>query len=220
MIAIVVAVVLVAGIGAFLLFRGGGGKPGPDKSGGLSTVSPGSSTPEFHFRLRSTKVVATGHSGSSGGVKDVVNEVRDRLSTMYALAFLDPSRWQKGDYETVYGFFSLGKTAAAAKRDTEVLTLGANAGDTFESVEPKYGGLVVRVLTDKNGNPFTTVATADFTASGKQKNGKTMVIKSHATYYLQSGEGGWIIVGYKAKRSDHTGEGSPAPEASGSGGSG
>ncbi|HEX9376174.1 MAG TPA: hypothetical protein VGB19_08050 [Actinomycetota bacterium] len=221
MIAIVVAVVLVAGVGAFFLLRGGGdGEPGHDGTGS-PLPSPGEQTPEFHFKLRSTKVipVVTGKKKSSGA-KDDVAEVKDRLSTMYALAFLDPTRWQPGDYETVYGFFSLGDTAASAKRDTEVLTLGANAGDTFESVKPKYGALVVRVLTDKTGVPFTISAKADFTAIGDQKNGKTMVIKSHATYILQSGEGGWVIVGYKAKRTDHAGGAAPTPKTSGTGGSG
>ena len=63
------------------------------------------------------------------------------------------------------------------------------------------------MLTDKGGQPFTASATADFTADAKTKAGATKVIKSHATYILQRGQGGWIVVGYKAKRMDGSGGG-------------
>ena len=56
--------------------------------------------------------------------------------------------------------------------------------------------------TDKGGQPYTAAATADFTANAKKKNGKPTTIKSHATYIMQRGEGGWSIVAYKADRQD------------------
>jgi hypothetical protein len=145
-------------------------------------------------------------------INEAAKDIRDTLANMYTVAFINPDNWKSGDYDTVYGFFQQGKAFESAQRDSATLTLGPDAGDTYDDVKAKYSGLVVKVLTDKGGEPYTAAATADFSADATKKDGSNMLIKSHATYYLQRGEGGWIIVAYKANRLDGG--------AAGSGGSG
>ena len=207
MIAIVLAVVVVAGVVAFFLLKGGGGSGGNGHH-----ASPGAGTPQFSFDLKASKAIATTlrHPHANDAVKKAADEIHSTMDSLYGLAFLDPNRWKSGDYGPVFEFFQQGKTAAVARRDEAVLTLGPKAGSTFTKVEPNSGSLVVQVLTDRRNAPFTAAATADFTASATQTNGKVTVISSHATYYLQSSKGGWVVIGFRAKRSDHVG-GGPAP---------
>src|SRR5262249_43982445 len=157
-------------------------------------VFPSSANP-VHFTLRNTSTVATVTKTKADRtqVQKAAQDIRNTLSNMYTVAFTDPDHWKSGDYATVYGFFATGRPAASAQKDSATLTLGPNAGDTYDQVDPKYASVVVKILTDKGGEPFTAAATTDFTANAKKKDGSTMVIKSHATYYLQRGEGGWII---------------------------
>ncbi len=214
--------IVVAGGVAFFLLKGGGDDDGNTPAGVIDPShleSPGSFdddvTPvKFQLRATSAEATVTKAKEDKKQIKVAAKDIRDTLANMYTLAFIDPDHWKSGDYETVYGFFAQGKPAESAKRDTATLTLGPNAGDMFDEVKPKYGGLVVKVLTDKGGEPFTAAATADFSADGTKKDGSNMLIKSHATYYLQRGEGGWIIVAYKANRLDGGGAGA------GSGGDG
>jgi len=197
--------VVVAGGAAFFLLHKNSSAEGP---GGFDPSDPSSpiKNPEanpVHFQLRSSDSVrvATG-TPDAANVQQAVQDIRNTLGNMYTIAFTDPNNWQSGNYDNVFGFFAQGKISDAAKRDEATLTLGQNAGDTYDDVSPRYASLVVKMLTDKGGQPFTASATADFTADAKTKAGPNKVIKSHATYILQRGEGGWIVVGYKAKRTD------------------
>jgi hypothetical protein len=214
-------VIVVGGGVAFFLLKGGGDKDTPDPIDTSDLSSPGQFGDEahkVHFSLRATttETTVTKSKADKAEVKVAAKDIRDTLDNLYTLAFTDPEHWKSGDYENVFGFFAQGKPADSAKRDVAVLTLGPGAGDTFDDVTPKYSSVVVKVLTDKGGQPFTAAATANFSADGSKKDGSSMRIKSHATYYLQRGEGGWIIVAYKAKRSDGSGNGSGGNGGNGS----
>jgi hypothetical protein len=206
----VLAIVVVGGGVAFFLLKGGndGGTGPDDKPSDLASPSIGPNADPVHFSLRKTQTIETVAKGKldKSAVKDTAKDIRDTLANMYTAAYTDPDHWKSSDYDAVFGFFATGKPAAAAKRDVKTLTLGPNAGDTYDEVKFRYGGLKVEVLTDKGGVPYTVAATADFTADATTKDGSDMLIKSHATYYLQNGEGGWTIVAYKAKRADEKGE--------------
>jgi len=199
--------VVVGGVVAFFLLKGGSDKGGPgpdDKPSDLASPSVGPNADPVKFSLRKTQTIETVTKGDldKKAVQDAAKDIRDTLANMYTAAYTDPDHWKNADYDAVFGFFATGKPAAAAARDVKTLTLGPNAGDTYDEVKFRYGGLKVEVLTDKGGVPYTVAVTADFTADATKKDGSTMLIKSHATYYLQNGEGGWTIVAYKAKRGD------------------
>jgi ketosteroid isomerase-like protein len=206
-IAIVIGIVVVGGGIAFFLLKGGGdGDPGDhivDPSHLDSPIPTGTDATPVHLSLKSTAAVPTVAKTKADrkAVGDAAKEIRDTLANMYTVAFTTPSLWD-GDYEPVFVFFAPGKAEKAAHGDLAVLTLGPSAGDTFDEVTPKFSGVKVKVLTDGDGKPFTAAATVDFSADGKKKDGTTSRIKSHATYYLQQGDGGWVIVAYRAKRLD------------------
>jgi hypothetical protein len=216
LIAIVLAVVLVAGGAVFFFLRNN------SSDGTVGTgATPGANAPRFHFKVKKTAVIpVVAKDGTGGEATDAANDIATTLSNMYGLAFLDPDHWKPGDYDVVFGFFAPGKAAASARRDEATLTLGPDAGAMFDDVQPTSGGLVVRVLTDRGGKPFTSAATADFTADATKKDGSVMLIKSHATYYLRRGQGGWVIIGFRAERLDGgegtTSGGSSTPGAGGS----
>jgi hypothetical protein len=194
---IVLVVVAVVGGVAYILLKGGNDHVG-------TGAKPGSNTPPFDFQLSRTKGVPTAANGKidQGAVSAAAKDIDTTLTNMYALAFLDPDKWKKNDYDAAFGFFAEGKAAASAKRDEATLTLGPTAGDTFDDVQPRNSRLSVRLLTDRGGKPVASAVTADFIADATKKDGSIMVIKSHATYYLRPTGEGWIIVGYQATRAD------------------
>ncbi|MFL5799312.1 MAG: hypothetical protein ACJ77A_15440 [Actinomycetota bacterium] len=206
MILIVLAVVAVAAGAVVFLLKGGGNSPGPG-------ATAGPNTPPFRFQLGSTHVITTVAKGKAnqGAVSDATKAVDTALTNMYALAFLDPDHWRKSDYDAAFGYFT-GQASSSARRDEATLTLGQGAGDTFSDVQPRSGTLAVRVLTGSSGKPVSSAATTNFTADATKKDGSTMVIKSHATFYLQPSGSSWVIVGYRATRQDRS-SGQPAPSA-------
>jgi len=204
-IAIVVAVVVVAGGAAFFLLHKNASSSPPgsfDPSDPASPIRNPEANP-VHFQLRSSDSVrVVTKTPDAANVQQAFQDIRNTLGNMYTVAFTDPANWKSGNYDNVFGFFAQGKISDAAKADEATLTLGQNAGDTYEDVTPRYASLVIKMLTDKGGQPYTASATADFTADARTKDGASQAIKSHATYIMQRGEGGWIVVGYKAKRTD------------------
>jgi hypothetical protein len=202
-IAIVVAVVVVAGgVVFFLLHKSGSGTPlGDVNTGDLASPITNPDAHPVQFQLRSSNSVrSAAKAPDSANVQAAVKDIRNTLGNLYTVAFTDPDHWKSGNYDQVFGFFAQGKIADAAKRDEATLTLGPNAGKTYDTVTPKSASLIVKMLTDKGGQPYTASATADFTADAKKKDGSSDVIKTHAVYIMQRGEGGWIVVGYRAKR--------------------
>ena len=195
---------MVAGGAVFFLLNKGGGKsPAVDPSNHASPISLPSNVSPVTFHMRASKsVTVVTKKPDAANVQTAVADIRSTLGNMYTIAFIDPQTWQSGNYDNVFGFFEQGKISDAAKRDENILTLGAKAGDTYKDIKPHFAALQVDMLTDTGGQPYTAAATADFTANATKKDGKATTIKSHATYILQRGEGGWIIVAYKADRQD------------------
>jgi hypothetical protein len=203
----VLAAVAVA-VGAVVFLLQGGGNPA------RTGATPGPNAPPFRFQLGSTHAITTVAKGKAnqGAVSAAAKDIDTTLTNMFALAFLDPDHWKKSNYDAAFGYFAEGKAAASARRDEATLTLGQGAGDTFDDVQPRSGTLAVRVLTGSSGKPVTSAATAHFTADATKKDGSTMLIKCHATFYLQPSDNAWVIVGYRATRMDRS-TGQPAPSA-------
>ena len=158
-----------------------------------------------------------GAEHTSGDPKAVAqksaDDIRLVLDRMYALAFLDPSNWKAGRYDTVFGFFDRGTAARTAQADAATLTLGADAGSRFMDVQPAGGTLAVRVLLDKGGAPVSASAAVDFKAKGSGKGGSGEMIVSTGQYFMHILEGGWTIFGYSVSRHDRP-LSAPAPSGS------
>jgi hypothetical protein len=219
---VVLPVLLVAGGVAFFLLRSSGTKPVGEIT---DTGSPSQQTPPFDFKLLAATAIPASATVKASELKPVADrsaqEIATTLDRLYSLAFLDPSNWQKGDYQNVYGFFDLGKAQKIAQRDTTLLTLGSGAGTEFASVRPGAGTLKVRVLMDPSGNAFTAVAFAHFSARARDlKSGGDTLVVSSAQYFMHVQEGGWTIYAYRVERNDHAVKStspSPAPTPAPSG---
>jgi hypothetical protein len=217
-IAIVVAVVVVAGGAAFFVFHKPDSSPGHINKSCLScpiTPAPGVDPVRFTVRAGRTVAVVEKSKPDQAEIKKSTQDIRNTLQNMYTVAFIDPEVWKSGQYDNVFGFFAQGRISGAAKKAEETLTLGAKAGDTYSDVKPKSGSLAVKWLTDKGGQPFTAAVTAAFSADATKKDGSSTTVKSHATYIMQRGEGGWIIVAFKAKRLDGAAGATPSKSSGG-----
>ena len=171
--------------------------------------------PAFDFTVKRSVAVATADDADVQALapeaEAVGTEITPTIDELYTNAFLDPSNWREGDYEEVFAAFADG-AATAAEEHVATLTLGATAGDDFESVDPGKGFLSYEVLFDADGNPNTAVVTVRFTALGERSDGTFVQIVSDGQYFLSDLDG-WQITAFDVTRSDEETE-PPSPSAS------
>jgi hypothetical protein len=208
------AVLVIAAVVLFVVKPFGGGGGGDE---------PSSETPAFAFKLLGAQAIP----GMPHAKPDVLraastkagNEIKTVLDRMFALAFLDPQNWKKGNYDNVFGFFDLGAAQARAKADVAALTLGTDAGNRFSDVRPSQGVLRVRVLLDQHASPTFATAIVVFKATATGKDGSKELVVSQGQYFMHILEGGWTINAYEVTRGDHpvkpaSGTSTPTGEAS------
>jgi len=138
------------------------------------------------------------------------------IDDLYTNAFLDPSNWRHDDYDEVFETFAP-DAAATAEQSVETLTLGATAGDVFQTVEPGKSKLSYQVLFDPDGAPETAVVTVIFRATAERKDGTYLAIVSEGEFFLRQvdGQEGWKITAFDVTRDDHETQ-PPSPSASAS----
>jgi hypothetical protein len=88
----------------------------------------------------------------SASADEVAHEITPMIDDLYTNAYLDPSNWRHDDYEEVFTAFAP-DAAATAEQSLETLTLGATAGDVFDTVDPGKSKLSYQVLFDPDGEP-------------------------------------------------------------------
>lgn len=206
---IVVPIVLVAVAALVILLLQGGEVPilgGEEKP-----------VPAFDFTVKRSVAVATAADADVQALapeaEAVGTEITPTIDDLYTNAFIDPSNWESGDYEEAFAAFTP-DAAAAAEQNLDSLTLGATAGDDFESVDPGKGVLSYEVLFDLDGNPDTAVVSVRFTALGERTDGTFVQIVSEGQYFLRDLDG-WQITAFDVTRSDEETE-PPSPSVSAS----
>ena len=206
---LVVPVVLVAiGVGIFLMLRGGD----VPIIGGNDEV-----TPPFDFIVAPAAGVATvsdaDKTALAASADQVAREITPTIDDLFTNAYLDPSNWKHDDYEEVFATFAP-DAVGTAEQSVETLTLGANAGDVFDTVDPGKSKLDYEVLFDPDGNPDTAVVTVIFRATGERKDGTYLAIVSEGEFFLRQIDG-WKITAFDVTRDDHETQ-PPSPSASAS----
>lgn len=206
---LVVPVVLVAiGVGIFLMLRGGD----VPIIGGDDEV-----TPPFDFIVAPAAGVATvsdaDKTALAASADQVAREITPTIDDLFTNAYLDPSNWKHDDYEEVFATFAP-DAVGTAEQSVETLTLGANAGDVFDTVDPGKSKLDYEVLFDPDGNPDTAVVTVIFRATGERKDGTYLAIVSEGEFFLRQIDG-WKITAFDVTRDDHETQ-PPSPSASAS----
>jgi hypothetical protein len=204
---LIVPVVLVAiGVAILLALRGGGG---PIIGGGDEPAPP------FDFIVKPATAIPTApdadEAALSASAGEVAQEITPMIDDLYTNAYLDPSNWRHDDYEEVFTAFAP-DAAATAEQSVETLTLGATAGDVFDTVEPGKSKLTYQVLFDPDGAPESAVVSVIFRATAERKNGTFLAIVSEGEFFLRQVDG-WTITAFDVTRDDHEKE-PPSPSAS------
>jgi len=208
---LIVPVVLVAiGVAILLALRGGGG---PIIGGGDEPAPP------FDFIVKPATAIPTApdadEASLSASATEVAQEITPMIDDLYTNAYLDPSNWRHDDYEEVFTAFAP-DAAATAEQSVETLTLGATAGDVFDTVDPGKSKLTYQVLFDPDGAPESAVVSVIFRATAERKNGTFLAIVSEGEFFLRQIDGqgeGWTITAFDVTRDDHEKE-PPSPSAS------
>jgi hypothetical protein len=209
--AVLLVPIALIGIGVILVLTLRGGAV-PILGGGQDET-----TPPFDFTVKGVRPVATSTKADddalSASAQQVAEDATPTIDDLYTFAFLDPSNWHAGEYDEAFEAFADG-AKQTARSSAEVLTLGAGAGDVFETVQPRKSTLAYQVLFDKEGDPNTVVATVVFRALGERKDGTYLAILSEGTLFLRDVDG-WKITAFDVTRGDEETEPpSPSPSTS------
>jgi hypothetical protein len=201
---VVIAVVVIVAI--FLLTRGNG------------IIGTANEPPvgNVNFHLKGTEFVATQPQGDIQAQKDTAkataDAVKKQLDTLFETAYVDPSSW--GDTGEIGDLFTDG-AKGQLKDDIATVTLGDNAGDTYDSVDPGKSSAKVRTLTDKSGNALRAAADISFTGLAKHKDGTYTAITVTGTFFFVKDGDTWRIEGYSLDRKEKAAK-APAPKGSSS----
>jgi hypothetical protein len=201
---VVIAVVVIVAI--FLLTRGNG------------IIGTGNEPPvgNVNFHLKGTEFVATQVSGDIQAQKDTAkataDAVKKQLDTLFETAYVDPGSW--GDTGEIGDLFTDG-AKGQLKDDIATITLGDNAGDTYDSVDPGKSSAKVRTLTDKTGNALRAAADISFTGLAKHKDGTYTAITVTGTFFFVKDGDTWRIEGYSLDRKEKAAK-APVPKGSSS----
>jgi hypothetical protein len=207
---VIVPVVLVAGGSIAIFALKGGSIPG------LSN-GPDDSTPAFDFRPGKTIAISTSESVKTKDLQaaaaQTATEATPVIDDLFTQAFLTPENWRNGSYDAALEGFD-DAARSSAEKQIETVTLGAKAGDTYDTVSPAKSKLWFRVLFDADSTPRTVVAVVRFHALGKRTDGTYTDIAAHAQFFMHDTGDGWKIFSFKVGRDDH--ETTPPPGPSGS----
>ena len=201
-----IAVVVIVAI--FLLTRG---------DGIIGTIT-GDKPPvgKVNFHLKGTEFVATQPEGDVQAQKDTAkataDAVKTQLDTLFEKAYVDPGSW--GDTGQIGDLFTDG-AKGQLKDDIATITLGDNAGDTYDSVDPGKNSAKVRTLTDKDGNALRSAADISFTGLAKHKDGTYTAITVTGTFFFVKDGDTWRIEGYSLDRKEKPAK-APVPKGSSS----
>jgi hypothetical protein len=209
LLALIVPIVLIlVGVVMLLTLRGGA----VPILGGDDDV-----TPSFAFTIRGARAVATSADADqealNASAEALVPDITPTIDDLYTFAFLDPSNWHDGSYDEAFESFSP-DAAQTAQESAAVLTLGADAGDVYKTVEPRKSSISYEILYDREGEPNTAVATVVFRALAQRKDGTYIAILSEGTLFLRDADG-WKVTAFDVTRGDtETEPSSPSPSTS------
>jgi polyisoprenyl-teichoic acid--peptidoglycan teichoic acid transferase len=156
----------------------------------------GGATPPVHeLSMTLREVDAHGVEGRirRSDLAEPTRAVRRTISELYTIGFVDPVRWQEGEFPSLLRLFA-GPVRDQASRDIADLTLGPAARDV-DALQPRRALLDVRFLADGQARPLFAVADARF--AGIAQAGETRSPVTHeGEYVLRRVNGEWRVVSY------------------------
>ena len=155
----------------------------------------GREAPAFAFDLRNVSSVAVDGKAPKETLDRAARGVGATLNAMYSAAFVDPGKWEGGEFPEVLEAFG-GQAATVAQEDLPDLTLGPASSDV-DFVKPDRSLLDVQFLLGRTKQPFAAVATTTFRATGQLADGRRLLITHRGRYIMRRIEGAWLIVSYE-----------------------
>jgi hypothetical protein len=134
------------------------------------------------------------------------------LDTLFTTGYSDPANW--GDPGKIQDLF-VPDAAQNVANDVNTLTIGENAGDTYESLQPLQSDVSVRVLIDDKSKASRAFADATFVGLAKHTDGTYSKITVKGAFFLVPTGDGWTIEAYRATRTERPAK-APSPSASAS----
>ena len=172
--------------------------------------------PRITFTFENVKVQTTTTTGNSGVAEDrsarAAEDIQTVLDGLYTFAYAENDHW--GDYGDAWSLFEEA-AAAQAEADVEILTLGAEANDLYDTLTPGSSALTITVLTDQRDRPTSAIAEVSFVAGAALSDGSFTTITSEGSFFLRPADEGWLIYAYRMDRNEQAAAPpSPSAEAS------
>jgi hypothetical protein len=211
LVGVVVALVVVGGV-AFFATRGG-------DDGGLigDIIGDGDDrpVPEVTISLKGTSVDATSTAPDRAEQKENARQaagaVARALETMLQTAYVDPETWD--DPDAVADSF-MGEASDLVEADAAVLTLGLDAGDVYDYVEPGKTTATIRMLMGPKGEPLQAFADVIFPGLAEHDDGTYTELTITGAYFLVHEDATWRVVSYRVDRKDAPAQAPASPSAS------
>ena len=186
--------------GAILLAVTGGDNP-------ISSIFGASKTPvpDFNFKVAKIQPVTTTKTRAKkvlDVVKPVAEDVQKAMDELYMGTFVDPNVWNDADYEDVFDNVMDGAAKDQAANEIDAITLGSDAGSTYESLQPGYSRLTINVLTDTSDSPVEAIAVASFQGLAVHDDGSYSKVLSTGSYFFKHEDGGWKIFAFRVNRDE------------------
>ena len=136
--------------------------------------------PAFDFTVTSVTTEATSDKADAATLpaeaQKVADQVMPALDQLYTEGFLDPKNWKDGEYDEVWEVFA--DSRCLRQENVETLTLGVDAGDTYDSVGPSRDPEGPRAVRRRRRTGLGRRG-GRFTAFGDRKDGKYVKFVSH-----------------------------------------
>jgi hypothetical protein len=171
-------------------------------------------TPAFTFAVPHTGALPTGqirihrpvHTDPMvklrGASKLASTKAISSVTQLYRGAFLDPTNWSVGTYDTLWRHF-VPVARQQARRDIRVLTAGRAAGEAYVAIVPRRSTITTTVLLNRNRRPAIVLASARFTALGRTIAGTSDTrFESIGSFFFERFGGSWRIVSFDVRRHD------------------
>jgi LCP family protein required for cell wall assembly len=197
-----VACVVLVVLGAAVWLISNDGEPG----GPASAASPASATsappatpPSYPLSVKLGTVHGRPVAGKvhAGDLASAAEDVRETMTRLYSIAFVDPQRWDEGRFPSLPDLFA-SDARPEVRRDVEELTLGRTAR-TLLAVRPTHARVDVTFLVDAQQRPLTAFARMEFDGTGMADRGVELPIRHTGRYVLRRTNGTWRIVAYDVR---------------------
>ena len=192
---VVAAVVLIGGL--FLLLGGGGG------DSPIAAIIGDTTPPPETFVFKN---VASGYQATVAKVdkkkqmktaKAITPDVQAVITELLQTGYVDPDTW--GDAGAIEDLFT-GPAVDQVEPHVDTLTLGTDAADTYESLNPNASRLKVVALTDGDANATRAMADFDFSAKATLDDGTlAKVTVTGILFFVPDGDT-WKIEAFDVRR--------------------